>query len=470
MDHPLLRENEGKRLDIGLPRLCCFAMFAFWQMGVVYFSGGALSLDGRTPLPVSVGNMTALVAAGYVVSIGFFLALPQLSIRAARVCALAALGAALALYLPVGAGTLAGLYYLHCFLCVCMIIFENALIVQLFTEKTAVRHLTLAYALSMALVGALQNDLRRVPFSVFHAAIIAALVLQLVFYRGLPAGRWPRYAGKADGIVLPRRLFAGLFGLVVLSCLFILFGAAAAESAAHGVMVFYLSMAVCGLGAFVLWRLWGISPLRSSLALVCLGVLGFVGAIGSLLFPSLALPACVFLGAGAVVAGLAPCFGLVMMKRYPTRWISAGIIGIGLVTVLVHSALLEALRKNLTALYVVYLAIAVGMAVLYLAVEPYLLYSFRTGNREDARAQSAERKAVQARTEELFECLTGQELRTTELLLQGYSYKAAAASLGVTMNTVKSHVKSLYAKLNIHSARELFVLAEQRGNLPADGK
>jgi hypothetical protein len=58
-------ENEAKRLDLPLPLLMCFAMFTAWQMGMVYFSGQTMSVDGRTPLPVELGSMTALIAAGY---------------------------------------------------------------------------------------------------------------------------------------------------------------------------------------------------------------------------------------------------------------------------------------------------------------------------------------------------------------------------------------------------------------------
>jgi len=76
MTHPLLVENERKRLNFRLPLLICFAMFVAWQMGVGYYSGETLSLDGRTPLPVDLGNFTLIIAAGYILSIVFMLVLP----------------------------------------------------------------------------------------------------------------------------------------------------------------------------------------------------------------------------------------------------------------------------------------------------------------------------------------------------------------------------------------------------------
>jgi len=50
--------------------------------------------------------------------------------------------------------------------------------------------------------------------------------------------------------------------------------------------------------------------------------------------------------------------------------------------------------------------------------------------------------------------LTGHELRLLKLLVQGYSYKAAAASLGVSINTVCFHIKRIYEKLQVHSKTE----------------
>ena len=42
----LLIENESKRLTLPLPMLVYVAMFTVWQMGVLFFSGDALSIGG----------------------------------------------------------------------------------------------------------------------------------------------------------------------------------------------------------------------------------------------------------------------------------------------------------------------------------------------------------------------------------------------------------------------------------------
>jgi DNA-binding NarL/FixJ family response regulator len=47
--------------------------------------------------------------------------------------------------------------------------------------------------------------------------------------------------------------------------------------------------------------------------------------------------------------------------------------------------------------------------------------------------------------------LTPQELSLVKLLADGNSYQSAAQSLGISINTVRDHVRSVYEKLHVHS-------------------
>jgi len=55
-----------------------------------------------------------------------------------------------------------------------------------------------------------------------------------------------------------------------------------------------------------------------------------------------------------------------------------------------------------------------------------------------------------------IEKLTEQERKVAEMVLQGLSYTKTAECLGIKPNTVKSHIKNIYAKLRINSKHELF--------------
>lgn len=50
--------------------------------------------------------------------------------------------------------------------------------------------------------------------------------------------------------------------------------------------------------------------------------------------------------------------------------------------------------------------------------------------------------------------LTPHETRLLGLLTEGHGYRTAAAALGSSVNTVAFHVKSIYAKLHVHSKSE----------------
>lgn len=57
--------------------------------------------------------------------------------------------------------------------------------------------------------------------------------------------------------------------------------------------------------------------------------------------------------------------------------------------------------------------------------------------------------------------LTGREVDVLRLLAQGHSYFEIGTCLGVSVNTVTSHIKSAYRKLSVHSAAAAVMRAVQ---------
>ena len=51
--------------------------------------------------------------------------------------------------------------------------------------------------------------------------------------------------------------------------------------------------------------------------------------------------------------------------------------------------------------------------------------------------------------------LTAREREILNLLVKGYSYKEIAASLFISVETLNSHIKNIYRKLDVHSRSEL---------------
>jgi DNA-binding NarL/FixJ family response regulator len=58
-----------------------------------------------------------------------------------------------------------------------------------------------------------------------------------------------------------------------------------------------------------------------------------------------------------------------------------------------------------------------------------------------------------AQSEEMHR-LTPREQEVLQLLVTGHSYKMIASECGITIETVRSHIKRIYDKLQVHSATE----------------
>lgn len=63
------------------------------------------------------------------------------------------------------------------------------------------------------------------------------------------------------------------------------------------------------------------------------------------------------------------------------------------------------------------------------------------------------------------EALTGRELEVLSLLAEGRSNKEIGSQLYISQSTVKSHLRSVFAKLNVLSRTEAIAVATRRGLL-----
>jgi two-component system NarL family response regulator len=61
------------------------------------------------------------------------------------------------------------------------------------------------------------------------------------------------------------------------------------------------------------------------------------------------------------------------------------------------------------------------------------------------------------------ESLTGREVNVLELLAKGWSNKEIGANLCISETTVKSHLRSIFTKLNVLSRTEAISVASRRG-------
>ena len=62
--------------------------------------------------------------------------------------------------------------------------------------------------------------------------------------------------------------------------------------------------------------------------------------------------------------------------------------------------------------------------------------------------------------------LTPHEARLLRLLIDGHSYKTAAAEFDVSVNTISFHIRHIYEKLQVHSKSEAVAKALRMGLAP----
>jgi len=59
--------------------------------------------------------------------------------------------------------------------------------------------------------------------------------------------------------------------------------------------------------------------------------------------------------------------------------------------------------------------------------------------------------------------LTPHEIRLLKLLMDGHTYRSAAAQLGITAHTISFHLRQIYSKLQVHSKSEAVAQAMRAG-------
>ena len=461
MNNRLLFENQRKRLKKPLWLLICFAMFTFWQMGFIYFMGPSLNIDGRTPLPVSMDNITAIIALAYVLCIAFMIFLPQFVIWAERIVLCLALLTVIGLFFPVGEEALLLFIYAHVFFCCFIIGFESFTIINFFTENTAIIHLTLAYGVALVLIAVVQNDFLPITFPVFRIVTVIAVSAVLFFFIKMPANSeaCPKFVKKSDGLTAPKKLLTGTYIMVFISALMAVSGPAISGEVQHGVFITYLVDAAVSIIIYSLYKKANIHPFRSISVCMAIGCVGFLLAYISSYVSPVAYVACVFIGIGMMPCQMLPLYGLVLAKGYPSRFITPIIIGLALGAVLVQGTMVEMFRSAANMLNLAYSVIMIILAFVYLQLEPFFLYNL---NRRIPEKEPSEEPIAEEKTSEsILDTLTKRELEVVDLIGYGYSNGDIAKILFISEHTVKDHTKNIYRKLGVHSRFELAALVNR---------
>ncbi len=463
MNNSILYENQKKRLDQPLWMLVCFAMFCFWQMGFIYFVGPSLTIDGKTPLPIDMDNATMLIAVCYVFSILWMIFIPKTVVWTQRIATGVALLSAGGLFLPLPDDALRLLIYVQIFSCCLMIGFETFIMVNFFSERSNIKHLTLAYGIALFMIAFIQNEFMPITFPSFRIIMLIAIALLLVFFVRMPAKSdiLPRYVKKGDAIAAPKKMLFGTYVLVFICSLMAVSGPAIAGEIKHGVFILYLVDALASFAIYLLYKTANIHPFKLIPVLVGLGGIGFLLIYAATYVPALSYISCGLIGIGMFPCQMLPLYGMVMMKSYPSKYISPIIITLALVAVLVQGSMVEFFRNAPTMLYLAYAVIMVILVIIYMQVEPFFLFTLRRRIADDTVAVKEEKEPESKTGADPLAVLSPKEREVAELICLGYTNKDIAKVMFISEYTVKDHTKKIYPKMGVHSRFELATLVSR---------
>lgn len=453
----IIRQGKQYRVSSGL-LLMFSAPFIVWQMGIIYFSGTTMSLFGRTPIPLTEGDTTLVIAAGYIASIIFLSLFPRMAVWAERLLLPAALAATALMLLPFSPGVITVFFYISAFVCVFSIGTMMSVAAQHFTVDTCWRDGIISMSVGGLLISILQNDLFSVSFTAFTLLSVVLIALLSVLFFIIPARIEADFVEKKNRGSLPGILFTGIWLISGFSTLLICFAASFAESVKGGVSTIYLSAAATALTLNLIRKRFGSGSVRVYGMFFAISVFGFVLALVSPSLPAAGIISCVFMGFVVMLANMWVFFAAAAFRIYATRFIGAIGAGMGLALALLHSELLELLRGNLPLLYSLYAAISMALLLVYYFLEPYFTYAWK----KQGGQQTADRPKQPAAP---FAGLSEQEGVLVSLVLEGHTESSVAKMMNISINTQKSYRKNVYAKLDIHSKRELFMLANTKQHI-----
>ena len=478
MRHYLLSLNRAKRQTIPIFIIVCFSMFNAWQMGFIYFMNPSLSVTGHSPLPISMDNVTILMALGYMLAIGYMIILPHFVVWAERISTVFSLITILIMFFPLTDSAMLLIIYIHIFFCCFMIGFESFIMMNFFSEKSAIIYLTLGYGIATLIISLVQNEIIPVSFSGFRLAVVFMLTMLLVFtfYMSTDKNACPVYVKKTDNLIMPKHLFTGIFAVAFVSCLMMLCGPAAAGTIPHGISLAYLADAAGSILLYLGYKNNNFHPLRIVSLMMTVSAIGFLAMYISIFAPAFRYPACILIGFGFAPCQFLPLYGLTLMKSYPSKYICPSIILIGVITVVLQSGITEIFGADSNILHLVYMAIMVVLTLIYKQREPYLMHSLvrkvpvvKQNVPTEKTNETDEPFNENNNNSDLLSALTKREKEVLDLIGCGYSNTDIAKILVISPHTVNDYTKKIYRKLNVNNRHAAARIVNQYESIEKSG-
>ena len=140
------------------------------------------------------------------------------------------------------------------------------------------------------------------------------------------------------------------------------------------------------------------------------------------------------------------------MKTYPSQFIAPMTITLALITVLIHSGLVEIFRDTPLLLHLAYLVLMSVLCAFYAMLAPFIINMLQ---QKIPRTLADDTPIEVVPENDLKETglgqLTKREYEVLNLLSLGYSNSDIAKILVISEHTVNDYTKKIYRKLDVHN-------------------
>ena len=450
--------KSNKTFSLPIWVLACIQAFTVWQMGIVFYSSKTFTINGVSPLPISIETAAIPISLGYIAGALLAFFLPHRVGLWARILTCISLISILLMFIPFNTFILAHLYYLMAFTCVTFISSIATLEITVYSLNTALKDGIICSIVALPFIALLHILPFLLDFRIYNGIAAVIQIIVLIGLSRIPVNnnikllplRQP--IRKEQRVHPPSIIYVGTFFTFAIICLCVLFSSTTAESVSRGIPILYISGFLWGVifAFFALYKKY--NPFHMISVYLGIAAIGYI--LWLLPVPAVSPFAIAFQGTTLCLSNLGWLLGAILFEKWNSRFIAPCTIMITLITVLIHTELLNAMRFETEILYGIYGCIALALLIVYFLIEPYF---------KNVWTSATETNDI---PDILSGILTKREIEITFLVVQGYINEDIAKILIISEHTVKTHIKNIYQKLEVHNRFQLAVKITNMKNKP----
>ncbi len=430
-----------KKLNVKYYLLAFIELFNVWQMGIIFYSYKTLTINNLINTPVVLDNSIILIILGYLIGLILIYLIPKKTILLGKISSITSLICSIVLFLPITSTIFLFAFYLLTFNCVFFISINTSLIINYYSNKSALADVILGTIITGILIALCQQQIIVFSFNVFN--IISIICLSLITFALFKIDYSYNVTFIEDGKKINKNYKKYLLGILLIqavACLNTLFNSSVAQDIKNGVSISYIGGIVSGFFFLFLYKKKKIAQLK--ILTYCFGIVAIGFSLYLLPISEVKIISIFLQGFSFLLILAIPYLANTLFNEYPSKKIAPAMVSVAIITVIIDSLLLELFRSNPIILYSCYAFISIFSSIIYLLFE------------RDFKLETLDKKVV-------LDKLSKREHEVAVLLIKGLNSKDISTILFISEHTTKDHIKNIYKKYDIHSRLELISIIDK---------